>query len=393
MCSVSIEQDIIIENICENIITGKIEKWSSELLDSTQRYQLYKLIDKYDNLTKKTINVAGVVGKKIVIIEKISHKNITSNEITKEQVEFFIKYSKLPIPINLPENLEYYINLIKPYYDTDIFNYFIDDLNTIGYGQIKADISKVKNEIINSLKSNSEYKIFISNDNLNPCYPNNFMDKKSIYNLSNLEKNLISIDIRMANWTCYKKITKQELNINWVEFVSKFTKSKFISNSKYLREVIFGELNSKKLTKFIGEFLFDIDNTINDIPYLQSNLEKIMCSTDEIIYNIKDINNFNYEDFVSLLSKSNQNLNLIYRIEKFTLKQLCPYDYFIKEITNSNIKNISIKQIQFKQIPKHFISQSIKFYQSEELNNLDKKFLFENIVCTFDSALGFEKII
>lgn len=134
------------------------------------------MVEKYDNLIAKSVGVEGINVKKKVVIEKISDKNTKQVKITKEQIELFIKYSKLPIPINLQENFKYYIDLFEPYYDIEIFNYFINDIKTIRYGQIKSDISKVKNEIINLLKSNLEYKSFISNESLSPIYPNNFMD-------------------------------------------------------------------------------------------------------------------------------------------------------------------------------------------------------------------------
>lgn len=99
-------------------------------------------------------------------------------------------------------------------------------------------------------------------------------------------------------------------------------------------------------------------------------------------------NKFNLEVFMNKVNTTLPDFDLIYRVEQFVLKQIYPYDYFIKEIINKNIN-----QIEFKQIPKYFIFQSIKYYQNKKPNELDKKFIFENIVSTFDSELCFEKII
>ena len=71
------------------------------------------------------------------------------------------------------------------------------------------------------------------------------------------------------------------MNAQWYDMINKFTPSKFICKSKYLREVIFGEINSKKLIKFAGDFLFDLDQIIS-LHY--PNIKKITCLTDEIIY-------------------------------------------------------------------------------------------------------------
>ena len=385
-----------IEQICEDISNGKIKNWTSELLDSTQRYQIHKLVDNYNDLITKTISIEGIVeNKKKIYIEKCVKNLIEKNKIfdeinhlTKEQIDLFIKYSKLPIPINLPEHLEYYLNVMKPYYDIEQYNNFISDIKKIGYQQLKYDIIKIKNELVSLLKSNEKYQLFITNESIKPKYPQNFTNKNTIYNSNNLDKNLLSVDIRSANWTCYKKITLQEMNNSWATLLSKYTTSKFIQNSKYLREVVFGEMNSKKITKFITDFIFDLDQTINLNLELKENLEKIMCTTDEIIYNIKDVNKFNLEIFMKKVSTTLPDFDIIYRVEQFVLKQIYPYDYFVKEIINTNTN-----QIEFKQIPKHFIFQSIKYYQNEKPNELDKKFIFENIVSTFDSELCFEKII
>jgi hypothetical protein len=83
-------------------------------------------------------------------------------------------------------------------------------------------------------------------------------------------------------------------------------------------------------------------------------------------------------------------------VEQFKLKQFLPYDYYVKEITHStdfvNRTNKTI-QVQFKQTPKHHVCQAIRYYQREEPEQLDLKFMFENISCSFDTKLCFDKII
>lgn len=143
--------------------------------------------------------------------------------------------------------MEYYLNTMKPYYGIEQYDNFMSDIKTIGYQQIKHDVIKIKNELVSLLKSNSQYQIFISNESLKLKYPQNFTNNKSIYNSNNIDKNLLSIDIRSSNWTCYKKITSYEMDYSWAKLISQYTSSKCIQNSKYLREVVFGEMNSKKL--------------------------------------------------------------------------------------------------------------------------------------------------
>jgi hypothetical protein len=401
-----------IKQICQNILDSKIEYWMSEPIDGVHRYQIHNMvetIDEFNNLMTRTICVEGICGKKKIMMEKkVSDNNICDesnllnahqiNEITTEQIDLFVKYSKIPIPINLPEHINYYISLLFPYYNINSYNDFISDINKLGFHKIKVDILFVKNKVINKLKSNDEYQNFISSKTIISKYPKDFITQsKSIYNSTNVGKNLISIDIKSANWTCYKKITQMDMNIQWYDMINKFTPSKFICKSKYLREVIFGEINSKKLIKFTGDFLFDLDQVIS-LQY--PNIKKITCLTDEIIYEIMYIDGFNFDEFISKIKVVDENFNSIYRVEQFKLKQFLPYDYYVKEITQSsdfvdctNKSFLVPVQVQFKQIPKHYICQAIKYYQDKQPEQLDMKFMFENIPCSFDTKLCFDKII
>lgn len=394
-----------IKQISQDIITNKYDYWISELLDSSERYLIHNYIEKtkeFDSLTTRTICVEGISGKKKVMIEKKPITNSNTNNVVKEldcsinnlklnseQIDLFIKYSKLPIPINLESHIDYYVNLLNSYYNTQLYKYFVSDIEKLGLNKIKLDIPHVKNKIINYLKSSQLYQDFLTSSTNHPTYPKDFITPtRTIYNQNHLGKNLLSIDIKSANWTCYKKITKLDMNYNWSELVLSYTPSKFIAESKYLREVIFGDLGSKKLMKFVGEFLFELDNVIK----LDTNFDKITCLNDEIIYEIKDINTFNFNQFVEKINKINPHFDQIYRVEQFKLKRIAPYEYYIKEISSTN-SQIQTKRVQIKQVPKHFVPQVIKYYQNEEPNNFDLKFMFENIPCTFDSKLRFENII
>jgi len=44
---------------------------------------------------------------------------------------------------------------MKPIYDTEQYNNFMSYIKTIGYHKIKYDIGKIKNELVNYLKSNT----------------------------------------------------------------------------------------------------------------------------------------------------------------------------------------------------------------------------------------------
>ena len=395
--------DTDIKNICDKIISGEIEFWISEPLDSSSRYQIHKQIDLIPEIITTTIIVGGINGKKKIKISPVRklkpESNLESNLESKlesklefnltvsiEMIEFFNKYSKLPIPINSPETIQYYLDTLSDFYNTKQYDNFISDVKVLGFNKIKNDISKVKNLIIQYINENGEYKKFLTLPKI-PSYPENYIGKSSIYNSKNANKNFLSIDIKSANWNCLKRNTNSTYSGSWFDFVSNFTSSKFIQESKYFREVVFGDLGSKKIDKFMGEMIYELEQLIGSDLSISQQIKKISCTRDEIIYEIIDLNNFDFDKLTNLVKTIDLDFS-IYRIETFNLVQLKPFDYFVKNIIESN--DPKSNKVQFKQVPKHFVLQSIKFYTNKSINPLDKKFMFENMICSFDSDLLFD---
>lgn len=398
------EKSQIIE-ICEQIVLGKMSNWISVPMNGKQRLQIHMWVEVYDELRTESEIVEGTEGLKRVGIFLNDKPGFEYNSspskpiqftMTKERVDFFNKFSKLPIPTNSPEHLDYYINLMDKYYNArSTYTNFEHDMQKIGYSQLKSRINVVKSNIISSIKDNEDYKEFINPTNIiKPKYPVGYVGKSSIYNHTNSNQYFISIDIRSANWTCLKRFCKNFTG-SWSEFASKFTMSKFLQNSKYFREYVFGELGSKKLEQFIPDFVFDIETIIStDLEeYRWSFVKKVSSTRDEIIYRF-DLSN-DLEDkhimYEQIYNKICDIANLIdatnstYRVELFLLKQLEPRDFFVKEIIKSNDANSP--KIQFKQVPKHYICQAIKHYEGVPIELPDKKFMFENSICSFDDEL------
>lgn len=398
MDSVDVDVDVEIKNICNKIISGELEYWVSEPIDGTKRFEIHKYLDLLPDLKSESIIVEGICGKKKI---KISKNNMIGNnlltnlqnkeeklfEFDSEKVDFFNKFSKLPIPTNSPKNLSYYLETLTGFYNTFQYENFLSDIKTLGYSKIKISINETKDKIIETIKSNEEYKNFLSSTKL-PSYPDNYVGKSSIYNSKHTNKYFLSIDIKSANWVSLKRNTNSSFTGSWTDFVSNFTPSKFIQESKYFREFVFGELGSKKIDKFMSELIYELEQIISKSDLSKSNqINKIGCTRDEIIYEILDIDNFDFDNLVENIKQIDPDF-LIYRVETFYLRQLKPYDYFIKEITKSN--DPKSNKVQFKQIPKHFVLQAIKHYTKKPINTLDKKFMFENFICSFDNNLHFE---
>lgn len=137
----------------------------------------------------------------------------------------------------------------------------------------------------------------------------------------------------------------------------------------------------------MSEIIYELEQLIKSNTNLSNQINKISCTSDEIIYEIIDVDNFNFDDLVENIKQIDPDFS-IYRVESFYLRQLKPYDYFIKEISKSN--DPKSNKVQIKQIPKHFVLQAIKHYCKKPIDPLDKKFMFENFICSFDNYLQFD---
>lgn len=390
-----------IENILKKIIDGEIESYTTQPLNGIERKFFHNLAETF-GLQTKSLNPTNPtnsdVNKKIIII---SLKNIdqtnkynnsptnlsnlinlispTDNSITRELIDFFSKYTSVPIPCNNPEYIDYYLRILSKYYDTNLWTIFIDEINANGFEKMKKDIFSVKNSIINEIKNNSEYQNNQNNQNDKIILENlkniTTSDNKSIYNDNNVGKYFVSIDIISANFS-YLKYICPSIKSKWVDMVKQYTESNFIANSKPFREIIFGQLGNKKIQKGIQTLIEPINSIVNS-KYTDDMIKKV-CSNDEIIYEISK--DYDITQFVNDIEK-NCPLFSIYRIEKFTIEKLNPYQYYVKN-------KIDLNKIEFKCIPKKHIIQCIKYFENDKtICLIDRKFNHEGEDVTIDQPL------
>ena len=74
------------------------------------------------------------------------------------------------------------------------------------------------------------------------------------------------------------------------------------------------------------------------------------------------------------------NFGTFYNVTIFNLKRFDEKSYYIKEHLDNN-------KVEFKQIPRKFLMQCIKKYENKEIIDIDRKFLDEGYVATYDSSI------
>lgn len=319
------------------------------------------------------------------------HKDIKSTKhkreiITSDLIKYYSKYSSIPIPINNPEYLEYYVNILDKYYNAKIeLNLLIEDVVKIGsLEKLKKETNKTVRNVVENIKLNAEFKNLsekksklLSDNDLKLCSRGNH------YNCQNAGHNFISIDMKTANYNIFRyycpTIFEGKL---WGEYLSKFTDSKYLLNSKFLREVIFSHLGYGQMSQLPIIFLNMVHKTIESTDFLLL-LEKIYCWNDELIYKIKDVDNFDYNKLMELINNMhNMKYKDMFHIRYYNLHQIGKYDYYVKEYKIN-------KKPELKCIPRNFIAQCIKHYECLPINRIDMKFTDTNndLVATYETKL------
>lgn len=116
--------------------------------------------------------------------------------------------------------------------------------------------NSVKDKMITHIKNNPTYQVF-NEQNIDKLDVG--VNKRNLYVEQNDGGTFVSIDMKQANFTALRQFSKSIFDNceTWEEFVGKFTDSKHMAKSKYIRQVVMGACNPKQQIKF-ERFLMSI---------------------------------------------------------------------------------------------------------------------------------------
>lgn len=331
------------------------------LLDNKQRGQVHEYCKKLSYSSETFIHN---LNKHIRISKSLKILN-------DEAINFFIKMSKIPIPVTKAEYMDYYLNVLAPYYKThEMYTMFLRDIKN-NFRKFQHTFFELSNKIKQYIQDKKEFKEF-GELKITDMVENK---KANIFSSKYDNKFLLSIDIKEANFTAIKFIMPSLIDNkeNWCNFIKQFTDSDFIINSKHFREITFGKLGiDKKLSQIYKNLFFQIKK------FIPPELELIQVSNDEMIFLIGT------DDREQILNNIAAELNNFYhnyfRVELFQLIRIHDKNpFYVKKFSNNNIK--------FCNIPRNFLLQAIKYYNKQEITELDKKFLENDLIATYDNSI------
>ena len=196
--------------------------------------------------------------------------------------------------------------------------------------------NSVKEKAINSIKENPKYDQFINDNSFNVK-----TNSQNLYKEENEGKLFISVDMKKANFSALRFYDASIFKYaeTWEEWLSNFTESKHIKNSKYIRQVIMGACNPKKQVNYEAYITTQLYNLLKEVD--AEKLVLYSLSNDELIFEYKlpdmFVENFNlHKDVEDILNIKNQFDDIIAK---------SPYDFFRTEVVELENIGYGFKRI------------------------------------------------
>ena len=306
---------------------------------------------------------------------------MTNVKITDSLKSRFCKDMNLSIKIFEEPYFHNFLNLYNAQFDSIAkYNRFISAVNHFGSEQAYFEAyNKLKDDVIEYLNGNSDMIYFAKEEDMSKyvCQNKNY-PVNDIFKETNDGKIFVSIDMIKGNFTALHHYNPGIVKNcdTYEDFIRTFTDIPHFVESKYIRQVVFGNVNPKRQVAY-EKYLMDLVLTelLKTGIIKPENVE--FFSTDEIVLAVPDdmisngaVNVKFYNSVMDVVQWAKAN-NINVRGEFFELRKIPGTDGFVKKYL-INKSGIDFKCLDFLTMP--FV---LRAYNNEEPNDLDRVFLYE----------------
>lgn len=278
----------------------------------------------------------------------------------------------------------YFANFLKLYDEqygaVAKYNRFVSAVMQFGCEQDYFEAyNKLKDEVIEYLNNNPEMAFFAKEEDMskfvcqNKGYPTN-----DIFKETNDGKVFVSIDMVKGNFTALHHYNPSIVKNcdTYEDFIHTFTDVPHFVESKYIRQVVFGNVNPKRQVTY-EKYLMDMVLTklLETGVVKPENVE--FFSTDEIVLSVPDemlcdsmVNEEFYNSVMNVVKWAKEN-NINVRGEFFELRKIPGTSGYVKKFMMGK-DGVDFKCLDFLTMP--FV---LRAYQKEEPNDMDRVFLYE----------------
>jgi hypothetical protein len=285
--------------------------------------------------------------------------------ITPDVLQYFYEKESLPVAVTTKEDAKYYLALLDPYFGTreKFINFYQDIEKCRRFTKFTKLIEKFVSDTANEVKN------IYSTKSLAPYRSTKTWPVINIYKRENDKKYFVSIDIKAAWFTVFKKkyFPPESMSLTWEQFASRFTSLQFALKSKKLRQMIYGKSGCQPLlSKYYRELLDELIDSIDQEP-IHLNNDELLLSVDEK-FNITELKN-----------KIDHKFPDQFNVTKFRLIELGNKGFFVKECTTG--------KIEFKICGAKFIAQCIKYYNNNPITEIDRQFTDIDGIATYKKSI------
>jgi len=297
----------------------------------------------------------------------------------------FVKDWKLPFHVVQEPMFSYMINEVDTHFKSkDKLKLLEDVVDALGSEEaFFSESNRVKNDIIQNIQSTPVYKQLQDDKLTKYDIEPNGIKQKDIYTMENVNRTFISLDLVKANFNVMK-MYDSSLTLGYQtydELVSSVTDFDYFKKSKYLRQVIFGNMLPKKQQKLQKWVMRQLVEMLNKDIGIDMN-DFVSASADEVLFAIDPKDADKFVGMIERKLKSNDNTSDFaawVRVEAFTLKSIGNKKFFVKEFLDSTI--------EFKGIPSFLFMQVYKRFVNKEVIKMDKMFFHEGYLASFEQGV------
>ena len=285
----------------------------------------------------------------------------------------FIKDYNIPISITKSPYFEHQLEFLDKQYNTiEKANLLNDAIEKLGNeNELMKYMKTTREKIIDYIKNNKEYNSFT-------CSGLNFSNldiktTKNIYNLENIDVNLISIDLKSANFQTFSLLRPKLVdNCNtYDEFISKFTDIEYFKKSKKNRQIIFGNLNPKRQRREIKGIM---NHVYHYISSQNPSIRPHMFSSDEMVFFKKGFD-LGYLSEIPYITAIKVNM------EEFVLEQVK------MNISNAFLKRFGDGSFDLKCCQGNYTIEVLRHIYDEEIHPYDRVFFNDGRICEYKDSL------
>lgn len=294
-----------------------------------------------------------------------------SAKITENLKERFCKDMNLPIKIFCEPYFSERLKLLDRQFNCiGKYNAFIKEVEFFGGEQnYLTEYNAVKDRAINFLKENSAMKEFserkdFSCFSITKDFPSHDIYKSIFDNCC-----FVSFDMKKANFTALRHYDESIVRYadTYEDFISNFTSSEHMISSKYIRQVIFGNVSVKRQVTY-EKYL--MSKVLEKVLRKFNSEDIVYFGTDEIVAKINISEKDNLKIFADNIISECHNEKIEIRYEFFMLHKINGCEGFIKKDLFSDI--FSLKGVSALYMP-----SVLRTIYQEKIKDDDLVFIYD----------------